>query len=239
MANGEFGGDPGDPFDPLNPGDPFIDIPGGTDPLDPNDPRFQPGNDFDDLGREGNNFFDFDFDLAALVNTFIGFIAGNAEGQRQEDIIKAQEERIARARSLAGTENLLAIQKELRPQFRELIASGLGPQFQQNLAGFLGRSGLAGTGVGTILGGASLAAPEIFAFSSSLAEAGNQQRQQVSTELGLGQIFPPNIAQNPILLGLERAAGALFATPKKQDERTARNAPTSSVQSDLFPGINA
>ncbi len=234
------GGNGGDRFDPFTPGDPFIDIPGGTDPLDPNDPRFQPREgEFDSAGGGENSFFDFDLDLASTINALIGFIAGQQEGKRQEENEAERKARIERARALATPERLTEITKELRPQFRELIASGLGPQFQQNLAGFLGRSGLAGTGVGTLLGGAAIAAPEIFAFSSALAEAGNVQRGQVSTELGLGQIFPPNVSQNPILLGLERAAGALFATPKKQDERVARNAPTSSAESKLFPGINA
>jgi len=238
MAHSEFGGGVNDPFDPFQPGDPFIDIPGGTDPLDPSDPRFNPPEGGIQVEGGGNGFFDFDLDLATLINTFIGFTAGQAEGKRQEEIIKAQEERIARARALGTPERLTEITKELRPQFRELIASGLGPQFQQNLAAFLGRSGLSGTGVGTVLGGAALAAPEIFAFSSALAQAGNVQRGQVSTELGLGQIFPPNVAQNPILLGLERAAGALFATPKKQDERAPGGTGASSTSAQLFPGIN-
>ena len=244
MANGEGGG-PTDGFDPLGPDDPFIRIPGGADPFDPIGP---PEDPFSGLGGDDGGIGDpddpnafqefmerFNLDIVDLVNVGLGIGRGIVDVKQQKDLLKAQEQRIERARAAASPEQLIRNLQFLRPQFRELIAAGLGPQFQQGIASFLGKTGLADTGIGLTLGAAAEGAPEIFAFSSALDQAARVQTGQVSAELGLATSLPPGVAQNPILQALEGAARGLFSTPEKTDR--PQGGAGSAQDVDLFPGL--
>ncbi len=216
---------PEDFIGPLPPDD-FIgppEPPGGVG--DPNDP-----NAFQRLLDK------LDLDLGDLLNVAIGVGSGISNARAQNKALEEQKRRIERARALASPEQLVANLKALRPQFRELIAAGLGPQFQQGIASFLGRTGLGDTGVGATIGASAVGAPEIFAFSAALNQARSVQAGQVSAELGLAATLPPGVEENPILVGLERAAGVLFqsGTVGGRDKDTTS---TSSQELPLFPGL--
>ena len=93
--------------------------------------------------------------------------------------------------------------------FRELVAQGLGPQFQQNLQGNLARRGLIGTGVGTALSNVGESIPGVTAFSGAQREAGRIQEGQVGAELGFPAIAPRT---DPFSEALVRGATAFFTT---------------------------
>lgn len=213
------------PNDPLGGGDTFS-IPTGRDPLGTEDPRNQ--GLLDTLtGKSGGGF-----DIYGLINGLIGAYSGIRAAGAHNKAVKATAERLGEARKAASAENFASLVARLQPLFRELVASGLGPQFQQTLATQIAKSGLTGSGVGNALKGMGSAMPGIFALQSAFGEAGRIQEGQIGVELG----FPmPSPKADPFSEALVRGATAYFATVSGAREKEATTPPS---ERELFPSLS-
>src|SRR5262245_47991440 len=78
--------------------------------------------------------------VSALSN-YIGSRGARAAAQTQTNRLKLR----------ASPEHLMDVIRKLQPFYRELVASGLGPQFLQESARQISMAGLTGTGVGEAL----------------------------------------------------------------------------------------
>jgi len=123
-----------------------------------------------------------------------GAVLGGLGGMSSQKAAKTQAKRsrellrrgVKRARQQLTPEFLIKNAQKLNPLFRELVASGAGPQFQQNVASLLARRGLTGTGIGTALQGAALSAPGIFAAQQSIPVALQLAMARANADLGAG-----------------------------------------------------
>lgn len=191
--------------------DPSFPIPGTGEA------GFEPpgGGDISTQNIGGNGF-----DWATAINTLIGAVAGYKQGKASQQSEKENQKRIQAARAAAGPENFAALLAKLQPIFREIVASGLGPQFAQGIASNLARRGLVGSGVGTALQNAALAAPDIFALQQAAGEAGRIQTGQVGAELGLAASLPPQVRLDPLVQALTLGARANYGTRQGREPET-------------------
>lgn len=172
------------------------------------------------------------FDIYGLINGLIGAYSGIRAAGAHNKAVKATAERLGEARKAASAENFASLVARLQPLFRELVASGLGPQFQQTLATQIAKSGLTGSGVGNALKGMGSAMPGIFALQSAFGEAGRIQEGQIGVELG----FPmPSPKADPFSEALVRGATAYFATVSGAREKEATTPPS---ERELFPSLS-
>lgn len=214
------------PNDPLAGGNTFS-IPGGRDPLGTEDPRNQGLLDTLTGKSSGSGF-----DIYGLINGLIGAYSGIRAAGAQNKAIALTQERLGEARKAASAENFASLVARLQPLFRELVASGLGPQFQQTLATQIAKSGLTGSGVGNALKGMGSAMPGIFALQQAFGEAGRIQEGQIGVELG----FPmPSPKSDPFSEALVRGASAYFATVSGAREKEAMTPP---AERELFPSLS-
>lgn len=172
--------------------------------------------------------------MAATVAIIAGVVAaagavGNS--MQAQAGVQAAARHAREAKQLLGAKKVMKLQKKLYPQFRESIASGLGPQFASNVATNISRRGLEGTGIGLSIKNAALAVPGVEAFRQSLAQAVDLRKGQAAIVAGQ----PIMTAPNPILAGLQSgllAGGQAYlgATPPSQTP----SAGASSVNTNQF-----
>ena len=115
--------------------------------------------------------------VGTAIGAGIGAIAGFLGSKSKK---RALARRRRKLKKLTSAEHLTDVIKKLRPQFREIVAQGLGPQFLSGIAAELGRSGLTGTGVGEALRTAAAAVPG-HNVSTSLVTNEAPRRSQLLT----------------------------------------------------------
>lgn len=226
----EFGDEFGDDDD-FDSG--FGDSPGSGQPGDEFGVPFQPGGQ-DIVG--GGDSGGFSLDWESLVNLFLGLGVGYLQAQDSNQAREAVEAQIGRARERATPEAFIDIFKTLQPLFREIVASGAGPQLQGALLSGLAKSGGKDTGRGLALAAAGATAGETLALNLTAQESGRVQAGQVGAELGgIGGLTAIGPRQDPIISALVSGAAGFFGTSAldKKEEQTAEE------QASLFPNIKA
>lgn len=98
------------------------------------------------------------------AGSFIGSLSGRKAAQDARRRLREAED-IFNPRRILGRASIFL------PHFRELIAMGIGPGFQQSISSNLARAGLTGSGLGVSLTNAATAAPGIAAFGGALDAA--------------------------------------------------------------------
>lgn len=147
--------------------------------------------------------------VGAAVGGIIGGISGFMSGKRRKAAAREERRRQARIRMKASPEHLAQVMQSLAPMFREIVASGLGPEFQTMVADNLAKHGLTGTGVGEAFRSSASAAPAIFATKSAAAEAGNVVGRELYAEGISGPAPAPT--QNPLIDALMGGARGFMA----------------------------
>ena len=168
-----------------------------------------------------------------LAGSLTGGLIGESPAEKaRKDILGV------RAQILAATspEELLATIKALRPQFRELVATGIGPSIQSSIATRTARAGGAKTGVGLAALNIGSVLPEIEAIRQAAATARGLQQQKVAALSGFQPLpFDDPISQIASLgetfFGIKALAGkgkpkAVSGTPPSIPGST-RGVPTS------------
>ena len=224
----------GDEFDDDDEfGSGFGDSPGPGQPGDEFGRPFEPGGQ-DIVGGGGGG--GFTFDLESLTNLLIGLGVGLVNANNANAAREATTEQLAEARKFASPENFINVFKTLQPLFREIVASGAGPQLTGAILGSLGKSGGKDTARGQALAAAGAGAGETLALGLTQQETGRVQAGQVSAALGSANILAglqPRV--DPIISALEAGAAGFFAT-----STLAEKDPTKAeAKKDLFPGIQA
>ena len=91
---------------------------------------------------------------------------------------------------VTSVEEFLRTTKALRPQFRELVASGIGPSIQSSIATRVARAGGSKTGIGIAAGNIGSVLPEIEAIRQASAAAQNIQRNRAAVLSGQSPLHP-------------------------------------------------
>lgn len=196
----------------------------------------QSGGDFS-FGGSGNQnnggFFSNPTNILALINTAIGLFGGMRQADMSNEQREMIEERVAAARGAASAENFAGIVARLTPMFREVVAAGLGPAFQESVSRTMAKRGLTGTGVGAAFSNASAAMPNIMAFQSAMGEAGRIQEGQIGAELGAPI---PGPRMDPFTTALVTGARAFFGTTASS--RNESNSVPRPDEQELFPNLS-
>jgi hypothetical protein len=154
--------------------------------------------------------------MGTAIGAGIGAISGFMSGRRRQKAARQERRRQERIRMKASPEHLADVIKSLTPMFREIVASGLGPQFQTAVADNLAKHGMTGTGVGEAFRSSAEAAPAIFATQGAMQEGGQVVGRELAAEGLAGS--EPAPTQNPLLDALMGGARGFFAagggTPK-------------------------
>jgi hypothetical protein len=107
-----------------------------------------------------------------------------------------------------------------------MIRSGIGPQFQSGVATNIARRGLTGTGIGTAMQNAALAAPGVFATQAAIPIAQQISPPFINPLTSTGQIFTPQTLGG--LAGTVGTFSSLFPGKKA--------GPTSTLPLGTTPG---
>lgn len=153
------------------------------------------------------------------VGAVVGGISGFMSGRRRQKAARQERRRQARIRTIASPQHLADVMRALQPMFRELVAAGLGPQFQTAVADNLAKHGLTGTGVGEAFRSSAAAAPAIFATTGAASEAKGVVNRELEAE-GLAGSAPAPV-ENPLIgaimggaRGFMAGGGGSMASPK-------------------------
>ena len=147
--------------------------------------------------------------MGAVVGAGIGALSGFMSGRRRKKAERQERRRQARIRQIASPAHLAETMTALAPMFKQIVASGLGPQFSAMVADSLAKHGMTGTGVGEAMRTGAASAPAIFATQAAGAEAGNVVKRELAAE---GMNGPePAPSQNPILDALMGGARGFLA----------------------------
>ena len=142
-----------------------------------------------------------------FFSKLVGAATGGLIGESPEELQQKElQRRAAAAAQKASPEEFLRILNQIRPQFREQILAGLGPQLQQKIGVNIARGGLKNTGIGKALSSAAIAIPEVTAFQAALREAGAIQRGESSAAEAF--LRAPTPVGDP-LEALAKTAGAI------------------------------
>lgn len=135
--------------------------------------------------------------IGTAIGAGIGAIAGYIGGKKKKKAAKAEKKRQENIRRIASPEHLTELMATLQPMMREVVASGMGPSFQEAVAQSLAKHELTGTGVGEALRAGAVGAPAIFATQLSAEKASETQRTELAAENIAGP--PPPEGGNPFL----------------------------------------
>lgn len=145
----------------------------------------------------------------AVAGGVLGGISGFMSGKKEARARAEEKARQERIRQIASPQHLDQLIQHFQPLFREIVASGLGPQFQTAVADNLAKHGMTGTGVGEAFRTAGKTAPAIFATKAATEEAGSTVQRQLSAEGIAGP--PPAQASNPLLDAILGGARGAFS----------------------------
>src|SRR6266481_4410882 len=97
--------------------------------------------------------------VGGVVGAAAGFFGGRSKKRAAEERMRKIRASQARIRGLASPEHLAEVMGKLQPMMRQIVASGLGPQFQAQVASSLAAHGATGTGVGEAMRAGAASAP--------------------------------------------------------------------------------
>ncbi len=218
--------------------DPTVD--GVNEPFRIGSGGSQEGDEFGRSSQGGNRT------LETIITTSLAIVTAFTENKADKDAAAELQKRLDAARKAASTENFMAIVQDLQPLFRELVASGLGPQFQQAVRRNAARTGRIGSGSDDAIRNATAAIPDIFALQQASGEAGRIQGTQVGAELG---IPIQGAISDPFSEALVRGSTAFFKSQRRDvddravanqgiPQRTGGRPGIEPDRRDLFPNIS-
>lgn len=135
--------------------------------------------------------------VGTAIGAGLGALSGFMAGRRRKKAEKNERRRQERIRQKSSPQHLAEVMQSLQPMMREIVASGLGPQFQTMVSDSLAKHGLTGTGVGEAMRTGAAGAPAIFATQMAGQEAGNVVKRELAAEDIAGP--EPAPSQNPLL----------------------------------------
>jgi len=144
--------------------------------------------------------------IGAGVGAIGGFMKGKAEKKKAAEMKKSQ----ARMRGLATPEHLMEVVNHLTPLMRNIVESGLGPQFKQAIDSNLASHGLTGTGAGEAMRTSAQAVPTLAANKMATEEAGNVVGRQLGAESTAAGL-EPDPTTNPLMQALLGGARGYMA----------------------------
>ena len=137
----------------------------------------------------------------ALIGAAVGAIGGLMKGKARKKEEKRMKENQARMRALATPAHLQEVIAHMTPLMRNIVESGLGPQFKMEIDKNLAQHGATGTGAGEAIRSAAQAVPSLMtaekAFDASTAQVG----RELNTEATAAGLEPP-VAENPLMQAL-------------------------------------
>jgi hypothetical protein len=172
----------------------------------------------------------------ALVGAAIGAVGGFARQRAQNRKIAQMKAEAARMKFLASPQHLNEVMTTLQPLMKNIVASGLGPQFQQSVNQSLAEHGLTGTGVGEAMRTGAAGAPAL--FTAGMTEQAAEG--QVGREMGAEQSATDTLAATPVgenpLMGalLDGARGYLAGGGKFGKTNAAPTDPNAGVSGVSF-----
>lgn len=140
----------------------------------------------------------------SLIGAGVGFVGGMMRGKAQAEQARRKRAALERMRGLATPEHLKEVMDHLQPLMRQIVESGLGPQFKQNVDESLAAHGLTGTGAGEALRTSAQAAPAIFAGQEAAAAAPGVVQREMNAEGATAELEPE--VDNPLMGAILGAA---------------------------------
>lgn len=157
------------------------------------------------------------------IGAGVGFLSGIIGGLASDQARKRAETKRRRLAFLASPQHFQDVIGSLQPLFRELVAQGMGPAFQEEVARSLAQHGYTGTGTGEAMRNASFAIPGKLAFEGASQQAGNVIRNQIAAEESQPLMPPtPNPYMTALLAG---ARGFLSGSSFNNPNNPANTAP--------------
>lgn len=176
-----------------------------------------------------------------VIGAGVGAISGFLGGRRRKKAEREERRRQKRIRQIASPEHLKELMAGLQPVMREIVAAGLGPQFQDAVNTNLAQAGLADTGAGEALRGLSMAAPGVMSTQMAGNRAQDVVRNQLAAEGIAGESPAP--ASNPLLDALMGGARGFMAgggSLRFKPQAAAPGAPAAisgNAASDALPNL--
>lgn len=133
--------------------------------------------------------------LGAAIGAIGGFIGASGANRAE----KATRRRVRRATKMLKPSRIMTHAKQALPQFRSLVAGGVGPGIESRAASNLARSGFTDTGTGEAIRGMSLSMPGVVASQGALQFATELQLARASNLLGAPSPMP---MQSEVLRGI-------------------------------------
>lgn len=172
---------------------------------------------------------------AAIIAGTIGAIGAFSGASSSRSASRAQQRGVRRARKALRPESVIRVSQKLLPEFRGLIASAAGPQFQQQVNAGLASSGLMDSGYGAVLGAAAQAAPGLMAMQGAFDAAFKLQTARANAALGGASTVQPT--QNPWAAALTAGAGAAATAYRGASKPEAPDTTTEDLPDEnLLPG---
>jgi hypothetical protein len=178
--------------------------------------------------------------IGAGVGAIAGFFSGKGKARAAAEHLRKVREAQARIKQLASPEHLAEVMGKLQPLMRQIVASGLGPQFQQQVASSLAAHGATGTGVGEAMRSGAASAPNLMASQMGAEQAGGIVKNEMGAEAAAAGMEPgtADIAagqENPLMAALTGAlqGGAQGYISGKAGGKAA---PSGSTLMDNRPG---
>lgn len=151
---------------------------------------------------------------APLVVAGISALQGFMSSRSARAAARTQTNRL---KLRASPEHLMDVIKKLTPFYRELVASGLGPQFLQESARQISLAGLTGTGVGEALRGVAGAVPTALATGMANEAAQGVVQNELASVGGMTAG-----GTNPLADALAAGARAYIGTSEALRSRAAQ-----------------
>lgn len=157
--------------------------------------------------------------VAPLVVAGVSALSSYMGSRSQAKAARTQTNRL---KLRASPEHLMDVVRKLMPFYRELVASGLGPQFLQESARQISLAGLSGTGVGEALRQTASAVPN--ATAAGLAsEAGRGVVQNELASVGGMSAGGGNPLADALSAGASAYAGTAAAQRLRGEQLISRS----------------
>jgi hypothetical protein len=184
-------------------------------------------------GAAGASFGPYGVIIGAAIGAIGGFFSSRGESDAADEMRRRQ----AQAMRLLSTKAILRKATRVTPQFRALVAGGIGPGIESRVASNLARTGFADTGAGEALRGLSYQVPGAIASQGALQFAKETNFAAASALLGAPAIPPsPNAILSTLSGGLQGGLGTFLALQKAQTAQQGQIATLQGKYPDLIPG---
>lgn len=145
----------------------------------------------------------------ALIGAAVGAIGGFMKGRAAKKEAERKKKAIAKLQGLATPAHLVEVTNTLNPLFRNIVESGLGPQFKQEIDSMLAKHGGTGTGAGEAMRTSAQAVPTLAANRMALDEATGVVGREMNAAAAEADLDAGTV--NPLMEGLLGAARGYMA----------------------------